>query len=109
MLVCEKFVSRDQPLGHIDEKFLLYTNIVERMDTMQRFHDIGTIRLNLHTLIDGIRAYAVDWKNTLGEILIEKTLKTLRILQQHMSVRKYICIYVSICEIENLMPRRRKK
>lgn len=87
MLVCEKFVSRDQPLGHIDEKFLLYTNIVERMDTMRRFHDIGTIRLNLYTLIDSIRAYAVDWKNTLGEILIEKTLKTLKILQHHMSVR----------------------
>lgn len=105
MLVCEKFVSRDQPLGQIDEKFLLYTNIVERMDTMQRFHDIGTIRLNLHTLIDGIRAYAVDWKNTLGEILIEKTLKTLKILQQHMSVRKcvYCARWMRVCEIGNLM------
>lgn len=98
MLVCGKFVSRDQPLSHIDEKFLLYTNIVERMDAMQRFHDIGTIRLNLHTLIDGIRTYAVDWKNTLGEILIEKTLKTLKILQQHMSVRRCGGLAVA-CEV----------
>lgn len=94
MIVCEKFVSRGLPLVHIDEKFLLYTNIVERMDTMQTFHDIGPIRLNLRSLIDSIRAYAVDWKNTLGEILIEKTLKTLKALQKHMMVCVCVCKYV---------------
>lgn len=92
MIVCEKFVSRGLPLVHIDEKFLLYTNIVERMDTIQPFHDIGPIRLNLRSLIANIRAYAVDWKNTLGEILIEKTLKTLKTLQQYMMVRAPIIV-----------------
>lgn len=86
MIVCEEFVCRGLPLVHIDEKFVFYTNIVECMNTIQRFHDIGPIRLNLNALIDSIRAYAVDWKNTLGEILIEKTLETLKSLHQHMTV-----------------------
>lgn len=86
MIVCEKFVSRGLPLVHIDEKFLFYTNIVDRMDTIQPYHDIGPIRLNLHALIGNIRAYAVDWKNTLGEILIVRTLKTLKTLQKQMTV-----------------------
>lgn len=95
MIVCEKFVSRGLPLVHIDEKFLFYTNIVERMDTIQAYHDIGPIRLNLHSLISNIRAYAVDWKNTLGEILIERTLKTLKSLQKQMMV-KHMNI-ISVC------------
>lgn len=88
MIVCEKFVSRGLPLVHIDEKFLFYTNIVERMDTIQPFHDIGPIRLNLYSLIGNIRAYAIDWKNTLGKILIEKTLNTLGILHKQMMVSR---------------------
>lgn len=88
MIVCEKFVSRGLPLVHIDEKFLFYTNIVERMDKIQQFHDIGPIRLNLHSLIGNIRAYAIDWKNTLGKILIEKTLNTLRTLNKQMMVSR---------------------
>lgn len=86
MIVCEKFVSRGLPLVHIDEKFLFYTNIVERMDTVQPFHDIGPIRVKLHTLIGNIRAYAVDWKNTLGDILIERTRKSLKALHKQMTV-----------------------
>lgn len=91
MIVCEEFVSRGLPLVHIDEKFLFYTNIVECMDTIQPLHDIGPVRLNLNALIDSIRSYAVDWKNTLGEILIEKTLKTLKTLQKRMTVR--VCLF----------------
>lgn len=90
MIVCEKFVSRGLPLVHIDEKFLFYTNIVERMDTIQPYHDIGPIRLNLHSLIGHIRSYAVDWKNTLGAILIERTLKTLKSQQKQMMVKSQI-------------------
>lgn len=91
MIVCEEFVNRGLPLVHIDEKFLFYTNIVECMDTIQPLHDIGPVRVNLNALIDSIRSYAVDWKNTLGEILIEKTLKTLKTLQKRMTVRE--CLF----------------
>lgn len=84
--MCGEFVCRGLPLVHIDEKFLFYTNIVENMNTIRPYHDIGPIRVNLHSLIDSIRAYAVDWKNTLGEMLIEKTLKTLKLLQKRMTV-----------------------
>lgn len=96
MIVCEKFVNRGLPLVHIDEKFLFYTNIVEHMDTIQSFHDIGPIRLNLYAIIDSIRGYAIDWKNTLGEILIVKTLKTLKTLH----IRMMVCIFPSCQYVE---------
>lgn len=110
-IVCEKFVSRGLPLVHIDEKLLFYTNIVERMDSIQPFHDVGPIRVNLRLLIDSIRSYAIEWKNTLGQLLIEKTVNTLRSLQTHMTVwvqrfsnslpnnRLYLCFWNVRCPV----------
>lgn len=66
------------------------------MDTVQRYHDIGPIRINLHSLITSIRTHAIDWKNTLGGILAEKTLENMKGLREHISV-SFVVIYVYTC------------
>lgn len=85
-VICTKFVNRGLPLVRVDEQFLHYTNIVERMDAAARYHDIGPIRINLHSLISSIRTHAIDWKSTLGGILAEKTVRRTKSLRDHMAV-----------------------
>lgn len=80
-------MSRALPLVRIDEKFLYYTNIVERMNNNHFYYDFGPIRINLHSLINSSRAHVVEWKNTLGTILTEKTLSNLETAQ----------IYITVC------------
>lgn len=78
------------PLVYIDEKFTFYSNIVDSMDTMNAHFNIGPIRINLCLLITQIRAYAIDWINTLGDMLIKRTLLSLRALQTHITVIRYL-------------------
>lgn len=87
MIVCEEFVNRGLPLVHIDEKFLFYTNIVERMNSNRYYHDFGPIRINLHALMRSSCAHVVEWKNTLGNILTEKTLTNLHRTQKYVTVK----------------------
>lgn len=84
--ICSKFVNHGLPLVRIDEKFLFYTNIVDRMDATQQHHDVGPIRINLGALINSVRAHAIEWKNTLGRILTDKTKANIKQLCDHMIV-----------------------
>lgn len=100
IMICENFVNRGLPLVYIDEKFLFYTNIVDSMDTIEVYHDIGPIRINLQSLIRQIRSYALDWKSTLGDILMKRTLLILRALQKHITVctDSVVCYYaLDVC------------
>lgn len=92
--ICEKFISRGLPLVKLDEKFLFYTDIVERLQKTQPYHDIGPIRVNLQSLIDSICEHAIDWKNTLGHILAEKTMRRVLELRDYMQVYSYIYTYI---------------
>lgn len=86
MAICKKFISRGLPLVKLDEKFLFYSNIVDQLQNTLPYHDIGPIRVNLQSLIESICEHAIDWKNTLGQILAERTLGNILELRNHMKV-----------------------
>lgn len=86
LILCEQFVNRGFALVHIDEKLCHYTNIAKAMDAIGQYRDIGPIRINLQHLIQTIRTFAIDWKDTLSKFLIDKTKECLRTLHQHMTV-----------------------
>lgn len=92
MAICEKFISRGLPLVKLDEKFLYYSNIVDQLQKTIAYHDIGPIRVNLQSLIDSICEHAVDWKNTLGRILAERTLDSILKLSKHIKVLKPVVV-----------------
>lgn len=83
--VCEKFVNRNLPLVRLDEKFLFYTQIVDDLGRMKSYHAIKGIRINLHPLIDSICEHAIEWRNTLGRILAERTYQNLIALKDHVA------------------------
>lgn len=84
--ICNKFIGTAPPLVCIDENLLFFSNVVEHMDTMKQYHDIGLIRINLDSLITSVRAHAIEWKVTLGEILIDETKTILQQLANHIIV-----------------------
>lgn len=56
------------------------------MDVTKRHHDIGPIRINLDSLINSVRAHAIEWKNTLGKLLADETKTNIKHLYDHMIV-----------------------
>lgn len=86
MSVCEKFLNQNVSLAQLDEKFIYYTQIVNELERHKPFHDIKSIRVNLKPLIRGIVDHAVEWRNTLGNILAERTRQQMIELHEHMVV-----------------------
>ena len=84
--VCEKFLNRGLPLARLDEKFIFYTQIVNDLEKHKSYHDIKSIRINLQPLIKSIIDHAVEWRNTLGNILAEKTRSIMIELHEHIQV-----------------------
>uniref|UniRef100_A0A182K9N1 Dynein heavy chain linker domain-containing protein n=1 Tax=Anopheles christyi TaxID=43041 RepID=A0A182K9N1_9DIPT len=84
MSVCEKFLNQNVSLAQLDEKFIYYTQIVNELERHKPFHDIKSIRVNLKPLIRGIVDHAVEWRNTLGNILAERTRQQMIELHEHM-------------------------
>ncbi|XP_058060896.1 dynein axonemal heavy chain 10 [Anopheles bellator] len=84
MSVCEKFLNQNVSLAQLDEKFIYYTQIVNELERHKPFHDIKSIRVNLRPLIKGIVDHAVEWRNTLGNILAERTRKRMIELNDHV-------------------------
>ncbi|XP_053669700.1 dynein axonemal heavy chain 10 [Anopheles nili] len=82
--VCEKFLKENVSLEKLDEKFIYYTQIVNDFERHKPFHDIKCIRVNLRPLIKGIVDNAVEWRNTLGNIVAERTRKNMIELHEHM-------------------------
>lgn len=93
MILCEQFVNSGLALAHTDEKLSHYTDIMKAMDAIERHQDIGPIRVNLQRLISTIRAFAIDWKDTLSKFLIEKTNKCLASLHRHLMVASMNNLY----------------
>ncbi|XP_050088792.1 dynein axonemal heavy chain 10 [Anopheles aquasalis] len=84
MSVCEKFLNQNVSLAQLDEKFIYYTQIVNELERHKPFHDIKSIRVNLKPLIKGIVDHAVEWRNTLGNILAERTRQRMIELNDHV-------------------------
>lgn len=86
MSVCEKYLSQNLPLVRLDEKFIFYTQIVNDLERTRPYHDIKSIRINLQPLIKSIIDHAVEWRNTLGNILADRTRVQMVELNEHMQV-----------------------
>lgn len=100
--ICTKFVSSGLPLVRVEEKFLFYTNIVDCMDATKRHHDIGPIRINLDSLINSVRAHAIEWKNTLGKLLSDETKTNIKHLYDQMivSFEDPESLHIANCEFD---------
>lgn len=88
VVICEKFISRGLPLVKLDEKFLFYTQIIDDLKKSKPYFDISSIRINLQPLIDGICEHAIEWKNTLGRIVADRTTQNIMNLRNHIKVIK---------------------
>jgi dynein heavy chain len=72
-VVCDKYLSKGIRLVRLDEKFIFYTDIINDLENVKPYYDIKSIRINLQPLIQAIIEHAVEWRNTLGNMLSEKT------------------------------------
>lgn len=86
MSVCERFLAQNLPLAQLDEKFIFYTQIVNDLERHRPYHDIKSIRINLQPVIRAIVDHAVEWRNTLGHILGDRTRRQMIELNDHMQV-----------------------
>lgn len=92
-------MNSELPVVDIDEQFLYYTHIIDNMDSIQRYCDVGPIRINLHSLINQIRDLALEWKDTLGEVLLKKVQSNLKNLKTYIIVNSIILNYYYTYEI----------
>lgn len=83
---CEQFLSKHLPLMKIDEKFLFYEQIVDKLQATKPHHSIKAIRVNLKPLIQTICQHAIEWRKTLGSILAERTNREMNVLRDHITV-----------------------
>lgn len=72
-VVCDKYLNRGIPLVRLDEKFIFFTQIINDLENVKPYHDIKSIRINLRPLIQAIIEHAVEWRNTLGNMLSDRT------------------------------------
>lgn len=92
--ICEKFITKKNiPLAQTDEKFIFYTQIVNDLEQQKPYYDIKSIRINLQPLIKSIIQHAVEWRNTLGNILAEKTRANMMEIKDTIKVT--FCVHLS--------------
>lgn len=72
-VVCDKYLNRGIPLVRLDEKFIFFTQIINDLENVRPYYDIKSIRINLRPLIQAIIEHAVAWRNTLGNMLSDRT------------------------------------
>lgn len=72
-VVCDKYLNRRIPLVRLDEKFIFFTQIINDLESVKSYYDIKSIRINLQPLIRAIIEHAVEWRNTLGNMLSDRT------------------------------------
>lgn len=72
-VVCDKYLNRGIPLVRLDEKFIFFTQIINDLENVKPYFDIKSIRINLRPLIRAIIEHAVEWRNTLGNMLSDRT------------------------------------
>ncbi|CRL07346.1 CLUMA_CG020322, isoform A [Clunio marinus] len=72
-VVCDKYLNRGISLVRLDEKFIFFTQIINDLENVKPYHDMKSIRINLRPLIHAIIEHAVEWRNTLGNMLSDRT------------------------------------
>ncbi|XP_055696351.1 dynein axonemal heavy chain 10 [Lutzomyia longipalpis] len=86
--ICEKFLNKGMPLIRLDEKFLFYMQIVSDLAKHKPHYDVKAIRINLRPLIESVKTHAIEWKNTLGNILAERTRNNMFQLRNQIKILK---------------------
>ncbi|XP_012272400.1 dynein heavy chain 10, axonemal [Orussus abietinus] len=74
---CEKFASTNPTLKQYEEKLSFYGAIIEEIEEMTPYFDINSIRINLEPLLSGIKDHAREWKQVLGNYLLDSTLDSM--------------------------------
>lgn len=72
-VICDKYLNRGIPLVRLDEKFIFFTQIINELENVKPHHDIKAIRINLRPMIQSIIEHAVEWRNTLGNMVASRT------------------------------------
>lgn len=83
---CTKIVVAGGSLLEIDEQFQRFTNNAKQMESMHQFYDIGPVRIDMSSLYEQIKNHSCQWKNVLGQILIENTLDKMKSMQSKIMV-----------------------
>ncbi|XP_066582837.1 dynein axonemal heavy chain 10 [Prorops nasuta] len=77
-LVCERFAAKKPTLLQYDEKLSYYTLMLEELQDMAVYYDLGSIRINLKPLLNGIAKHANQWKQTYADCLLNDVLVEMR-------------------------------
>ncbi|EDV92648.1 GH18884 [Drosophila grimshawi] len=85
-LICQKFVERQVTLVEIDEKFTFYSTIVNNLQQMRKFHNVGCIRINLSPLLESISHHAKEWCTILGEELLQHVNRNMRSMRSEIKL-----------------------
>ena len=106
-VVCDKYLNRRIPLVRLDEKFIFFTQIINDLESVKPYYDIKSIRINLQPLIRTIIEHAVEWRNTLGNMLSDRTSVEMVAMNVEFKVRKNISISVESLQV--LIEKEREK
>ncbi|XP_012151823.2 dynein heavy chain at 89D [Megachile rotundata] len=80
-LAAKKFAATEPTLFQYNEKFTFYDSILDEVKEMEPHHDLYSIRLNLNPLLTGMKQHANEWKQVLGNFLLEETVRGMTDLQ----------------------------
>ena len=93
-VVCDKYLNRRVPLVRLDEKFIFFTQIIDDLESVKPYYDIKSIRINLQPLIRAIIEHAVDWRNTLGNMLSARTNVDMLTMNVEFKVNIHGCFFL---------------
>lgn len=91
-VVCDKYLNRGIPLAKLDEKFIFFTQIINDLENVKPYYDIKSIRINLQPLLHAIIEHAVEWRNTLGNMLSDRTSTEMVALNTEFKVNIFLII-----------------
>lgn len=92
-LSCEKYINKYDQIFKYDEKFFFFEDIISDLDAHVKFVDIGAIRVNLRPIIKQVQDHAQEWKNILGQCIVNKTRMGMHELKNMMEVSFWINLY----------------
>ncbi|CAL7939586.1 unnamed protein product [Xylocopa violacea] len=81
-LAAEKYAATSPTLFQYDEKFTFYDGILEEVAEMASYHNLYCVRINLSLLLSGVKQHATEWKQILGNFLLNQTIHEMQDMNQ---------------------------
>lgn len=108
-VVCDKYLNRGVLLVRLDEKFIFFTQIINDLESIKPYyHDIKSIRINLRPLLQAIIEHAVDWRNTLGNMLSDRTSVEMVSMNADFKVSNVFLLVIVVNAVLEVAKTRRK-